>query len=72
MNSFIMQIVSKYFYSERDFVNLFCVNKKFKHIGNMYHYNPIALKKQTVFKIKRPAFKPAMPFGIQAPMGGRG
>ena len=44
MNSFIMQIVSKYFYSERDFVNLFRVNKKFEHIGKMYHYNPIALK----------------------------
>ena len=44
MNSFIMQIVSKYFYSERDFVNLFRVNKKFEHIGEMYHYNPIVLK----------------------------
>ena len=44
MNSFIMQIVSKYFYSERDFINLFRVNKKFEHVGEMYHYNPIALK----------------------------
>lgn len=37
-----IQIIGKYFNSNEDFVNLMKVNKKYKELVSMYHFNPIS------------------------------
>ena len=36
-----MTIIGKYFKSNNDFINIMKVNKKYKELVAMYHFNPI-------------------------------
>ncbi|KAL7720468.1 Leucine rich repeat containing protein BspA family protein [Entamoeba marina] len=45
-----MMIASKYFEYKRDYINMICVNSKFKDTLDKFHYNPIAVQNTKLFK----------------------
>ncbi|KAL7718458.1 hypothetical protein QTN25_004378 [Entamoeba marina] len=49
LDSYSMLICTKYFEKETDFVNLVCVNSKFKETTEKLRYNPISIKSLKLF-----------------------
>ncbi|KAL7714758.1 Leucine rich repeat containing protein BspA family protein [Entamoeba marina] len=49
LDSYSMLIVSKYFITERDYINLICVCKKFKETTEKLRYNPIPITSLKLF-----------------------
>ncbi|KAL7719710.1 Leucine rich repeat containing protein BspA family protein [Entamoeba marina] len=43
LDSYSLLIVSKYFESKEDFMNVICVNSKFKQTTEKLRYNPISI-----------------------------
>ncbi|KAL7711509.1 hypothetical protein QTN25_010817 [Entamoeba marina] len=50
LDIYSMMISSKYFVTRDDYINMICVNSKFKEILDMFHYNPIIDLNKTLFK----------------------
>ncbi|KAL7719257.1 Leucine rich repeat containing protein BspA family protein [Entamoeba marina] len=44
-------IVSKFFESDLDFINVVCVCKKFSELIDMFHYNPIPVKLINIYNV---------------------
>ncbi|KAL7717051.1 Leucine rich repeat containing protein BspA family protein [Entamoeba marina] len=49
LDSYSMMITSKYFNSENDFINMICVNSKFKDTLDKFHFNPIPVTNTKLF-----------------------
>ncbi|KAL7712613.1 hypothetical protein QTN25_009789 [Entamoeba marina] len=49
IDSYSMLIVSKYFYSKDDYINVICVNSKFKETTEKLRYNPIPITSLKLF-----------------------
>ncbi|KAL7720271.1 Leucine rich repeat containing protein BspA family protein [Entamoeba marina] len=49
MDSYSMMITSKYFRSRNDYINMICVNSKYKKILKQFRYNPIPIRTIKLF-----------------------
>ncbi|KAL7716263.1 Leucine rich repeat protein bspa family [Entamoeba marina] len=49
VDSYSMLIISKYFKTSHDFINITCVNSKFKEITEKLRFNPISIKSLKLF-----------------------
>ncbi|KAL7713693.1 Leucine rich repeat containing protein BspA family protein [Entamoeba marina] len=50
IDSYSMMIVSKYFLSKDDYINMICICKKYKDTLDKFRYNPISVGNLTLFK----------------------
>ncbi|KAL7715541.1 Leucine rich repeat containing protein BspA family protein [Entamoeba marina] len=49
IDSYSALICAKYFKTKQDFINLICVNSKFKETTDKFRYNPISIKSLKLF-----------------------
>ncbi|KAL7714341.1 Leucine rich repeat containing protein BspA family protein [Entamoeba marina] len=49
LDSYSMMITSKYFETPQDYINMICVNSKFKETLDKFHFNPISVEDTKLF-----------------------